>query len=181
MFLKTPQKTVGNKRSNYSQKENTVKNPRKITIKTGSHAITSLTAPCKYEETNTMNTIQDKSKTLLGKVHDIDGNTKSIHENQTKSTRSIARSKRTIARKCIRESMAGWAMPAPNRIINLLEHPDLVEGAGELVTLQGEIHRACETLTQLETRHATMKQEFDSALKKASEEQHCGPKTNTTT
>ncbi len=103
-----------------------------------------------------------------------------LQGDQTKSTRSIARSRRTIARKCIRESMAGWATPAPNRTINLLEHPDLVEGAGELVTLQGEIHRARETLTEQETRYATTKQKFDLALKKASEEQHHGRKTNTT-
>ena len=76
--------------------------------------------------------------------------------------------------------------PVRNRTINLLEHDDLVARAGELINLQDQIHRArkknydLQTLTQQETRYAAMKQEFDSTVKKASEEQYYGPKTNTT-
>ena len=66
------------------------------------------------------------------------------------------------------------------RYATMKRHPDLVAGSEELVTLQGEIHRARKTLTEQETCYATMKQKFDLALKKASEEQHHGPKTNTT-
>ena len=44
---------------------------------------------------------------------------------------------------------------------NAVQRPDLVVGAGELVTLQGEIHRARKTLTEQETRYATMKRHPD--------------------
>ncbi len=73
MFLKTWEKTAGINRSNYSKEKNTVKNLRKITIKTSSHATTSLTTPYKYKKrkADTMNTIQDKSKASMGKVQDI--------------------------------------------------------------------------------------------------------------
>ncbi len=127
-----------------------------------------------------MDTVQDKSEAFIEKVQDINGDTKSTPENQTKS-------KRNLGSKCISRSAArGCAMPVPSRTINLLEHDDLVASAGELAELQAQIHRArkknydLQTLTQLETHYTTMKQKFDSALKKASEEQHYGLKTDVT-
>ena len=111
------------------------------------HAITSLTTPYKYKErkVNTMNTIQDTPvrKRIINLLKHDD----------------------LVARGC--------TAPVRKRTINLLDHPDLVAGSGELVKLQDQIHRARkknydpQSLTQLETRYATMKQEFDLALKKA--------------
>ena len=64
-------------------------------------------------------------------------------------------------------------VPVRKRVINLNDHPNLVADSEELFKLKAEIRRGREknydpqSLTQLETRYATMKQEFDLALKKA--------------
>ena len=121
-----------------------------------------------------MNTIQDKSKASMGKVQDIDGDTKGIHENQTKS-------ECRLGSKCICESVAkGCAVPVPDRTINLLEeaYDDWVANAVELDRLQAQTRRArkknyeLQTLTQEthKTRYAAMKREYDLALKKAQTE-----------
>ena len=145
-----------------------------------------------------MNTIQDRSKTPMEKVHNIDGNTKSAHahENSTESVPTDNKAERLVNRTTdlLEEAYDDWVknaielnrlevqkhraakgcvVPVPNKTINLLEHDDLVATAGELIRLQAQIHRAREknydlqTLTQQETHYAAMKQEFDSALKKA--------------
>ena len=121
-----------------------------------------------------MNTIQDKSKAPMGKVQDIDGDTKSIHENRTKSECSRKNG-------CICESVAkSCAVRVPDRTTNLLEeaYDDWVANAVELDRLQTQIHRARKKNYKLQTliqethgaRYAAMKREHDSALKKAQTE-----------
>ena len=135
-------KTSGNRKPQETE------NLREIAIKTSLHTTTLLTTPYKHRKgkANTMNTIQDKSKAPVGKVQDTNVDTKSIHENQAKS------------KQC-------------SECINLLEHNDLVETAGELVRLQAQIHRAdknnynLQTLETHRARYATMKREFDSELR----------------
>ena len=177
MFLKTWKKTAGINRSNYSKEENTVKNLRKITIKTSSHATTSLTTPYKYRKrkANTMNTIQDKSKASMGKVQDIDGDTKSIHENPIESECSCKN-------ECICESVA---KPTPiesraervlDKTTNLLEkaYGDWLTNAEKLDRLRTLIQKAHIKDYKLQiliqeahrVRYEAMKWDHDSALKK---------------
>ena len=61
------------------------------------------------------------------------------------------------------------------KVINLLEHPELVALDGEMHKLEGELHSARKALTEQETRYGIMKQKFNSELKEASEKQQYDP------
>ncbi len=61
------------------------------------------------------------------------------------------------------------------KVINLLEHPDLVDGVVEMSNLEGELCSVRKALTEQETHYGIMKQKFNSELKETFEKQQHGP------